>query len=154
MPTDDEEPKENGTQFVNGKKSQESNVEQPNFNDGSEKDSVEQKNFNLLEVTKLLIDTTASTQLTLDVDEDLFSDFQSITSATPNEVRPEVIISMDIFEDFAKSQSKATAVNEESTSENKGTDFEESNMVEATVEEHNHDNKNVYVSVPWIKYAL
>lgn len=160
---DDNESNENGTMVVNGETNQKPDVEKPDLDGGRVIDAVEEKNLNLLEVAKLLIDTPASAQQMLDLDEDLFSDFQGRSNidatridATPIEVRSEVIISTDIFEDFAKSISKATAVNEsnqEDLKEDNRNNAQKTNFVDATDKEHDRDNYNKKKQQEMNKYA-
>ncbi|XP_055313214.1 uncharacterized protein LOC129574774 [Sitodiplosis mosellana] len=65
----------------------------------AEKDTIESKNLNLLEVARLLIDTDSTPN-------DLFSSYQNSTDNTP---MPDVTISTDIFDDFAQFQCNGNA---------------------------------------------
>lgn len=76
--------------------------------DATEKDTIESKNLDLLEVAKLLIDTdTTQKETIVDVDEDLFSSYQN--SRLDEATAPEVTISTDIFDDFAQFQCNGNA---------------------------------------------
>lgn len=66
---------------------------------GKQVDSVESNNLNLLEVAKLLVDTEPNKQNTIDIDDDLFSNFQNCDAGYGT-------ISVDLFEDFAQSMNK------------------------------------------------
>lgn len=83
-------------------------AQEQTLKDEIEKDTIESKNLNLLEVAKLLIDTDSEQiETAVNVDEDLFSSYQNSTNDTIQS--NEVTISTDIFEDFAQFQHNTTA---------------------------------------------
>lgn len=81
--------------------------------DETEKDTIESKNLNLLEVAKLLIDTDATQKEgnIVNVDEDLFSSYQD-SHVNETKSLPEVTITTDIFDDFTKFQCNGNAAHE------------------------------------------